>query len=189
MFKKVLSIGIATATLTGCTPSEFVPPMALSSVSEVDAVMSTMTIDAPNIADGISVTNITLNLRDKKGQGMPGLTMTLTVSGSNNTIIPCTVSNASGRSECQIMTTTSEMKHIQVVGMPGMTASVWFSKPSPTMTLFSLVSAGAQQTAPSGHKFLVTTGNFLTPPILKDASGVPRTGTTHLSTMIDLEGL
>ncbi|MEN0058045.1 MAG: Ig-like domain-containing protein [Bdellovibrio sp.] len=175
--------------LGACSQSEFLPIASKILSDEPDAARCNMDISTPNIADGITPTMVTLNIRDKRGNPLAGIKLTLNVSGSNNVIVPCSSSNEDGISHCKVLSTTAERKTFRTEGAVELTAQVLFQAPPPTRMLFSVVSSGSVQYTNDGHKIMVSNGVIETPTEMKDNNGAVRLRSSHWGTMVDTGAL
>jgi adhesin/invasin len=100
-----------TATIAGVvvaqTGSLTVTPAA------IDASTSTIAVSAGTISAGVGSTTITVTVRDAFGNPIPGVTVELVATGSDNTLVqPLAVTNASGVATGTFSSTTSESKTV-----------------------------------------------------------------------------
>jgi adhesin/invasin len=82
-------------------------------------------------ADGVSTTTVTVNLRDANGAASPRQTVTLSVSGGNNTLNRVTgLTNSSGVFTANLATTVAETKSVRalagIAGSPYGSGAVTF---------------------------------------------------------------
>lgn len=85
-----------------------------SPVVQVDAANSEIIATDSITADGVSVSDISITLKDKLGGAVTGVVPQFTASGSSNTKGPCTASDASGVSLCTLRSTKAERKTISL---------------------------------------------------------------------------
>src|SRR5262245_24054634 len=87
----------------------------------ISAVLSTATASPATgvIADGSAVSTITVTVRDVNGNGIAAQVVQLASTGSNNTLVQPTVTNALGVATGTIASTTAEIKTITATINPG----------------------------------------------------------------------
>lgn len=180
-----LSLLLSLIGLFGCKRSVFNAEQRFSThVSGPSLTWSSMTISPDSIADGITATEVTLIIKNAKGDPLVGISMDLTVSGSQNTIVPCSLSDINGASKCLVYSTVSENKLIQATGSLTFQQMTFFSQPTISKSSFAIVSSGDNVLIPSGHRVISTVGILENPPVMNDSSGVMRAFSSILSTLI-----
>lgn len=147
-------------------PSEYLPSLE----------QSTLTVSSNNIADGTTATIVTATVKTTGGIAIPGVDLTLDVSGSNNTLENCTTTNSSGVSTCKVYTTKAETKTITVsYGSLSLSKDVTFTAAGTQsgQSLFIVTSGGGQLTG-SGVGAKVSLGGMPDEIILRDSSNTVR---------------
>ena len=180
---KTLATLLISFMVMGCSQSEFASEMA--ALNEMDGAMSTMSVNSPIVADGISEARVILKLMNKLGKPVVGIAPTITVSGRNNVIVPCCPSDKDGVSVCRFMSTSAEDKEFVINDKASLSSWVKFTPAAPTTSLFGFVSAGDVQRAPSGHKFVTAVGIAESSIEQRDSNGDIRLRNSHLGTIID----
>lgn len=177
---KILALIALTQVLMACQNSSFDPNMAgqLSESDEVSAEKSSMTVTSHNVADGITAAVVELKLRTKTDKPVVGLKLSLTASGRDNVIIPCTVSDANGMSWCRVLSTYAEVKELKTWGPISLMAQARFEEPRPLRSSFAVVSSGWQGRLPSGHRIISNVGVISDNTILRNSFGVKRAHTS-----------
>lgn len=184
-----LCLFLLAGILSSCVRSEFLAEMASDS-GAVDWNAVTMEISSPNIADGITETLVQLKFKSKQGLPVADVSTEFQVSGSGNSLVPCSLSDLVGASVCRVISTTAEMKTITCRwGSHEMSREVEFIRPRPSTMLVSIVSGGSVQTHPQGQKIMATSGIPEAPISMKDAVGNRRLRSSHYGTMVDLESM
>ncbi|MCE3009486.1 MAG: Ig-like domain-containing protein [Proteobacteria bacterium] len=111
--KKILSSLVFSVFLFGCGSAKQKP--AVSGIdAKVDGSRSAVTASGPVAADGTTALSVSVELKDSAGLAVAGVVPKISVSGSNNTIGTCTVSDASGLSTCSVTSTKAEAKTISM---------------------------------------------------------------------------
>ena len=114
--------------------------------SLIDPSQSTLSVDSPTVdADGSSVSTITFTLLNCNSQGVAGITPTFSVSGTQNSPLPCSVTDTAGMSTCTLSSTHAETKSIEAtspaliaydpVESTGLSTSVEFTIPALELNL------------------------------------------------------
>jgi hypothetical protein len=82
--------------------------------SPVSLTASTIVVDRPTgvVANGTDRATITVTVRDAQGQGIAGLPVTLSATGSNDTIVQPGVTDGNGVASGTIASTTPESKSV-----------------------------------------------------------------------------
>ena len=118
--------GITTCTLSSQNAEiktlAIVSPVAKSggtvifTAGSAVAANSTITGTGPILANGLATSSVTINLRDANNNPVAGQTPTFsaTDSGSNNVYGSCSVTNATGISNCTLASSTPEMKTLSI---------------------------------------------------------------------------
>lgn len=171
-----------------CTNSSFdayLPPVETVAAEVPDPNMTEIEITDDNVADGITPATVNLRFRSAAGNPVAGIDMSLWASGSDNVVVPCTTSDANGRSRCLLYTTRAEVKSLRLTGAFTMTSSIAFTAPKPLRSNFSFVSAAGDARLPSGHRLVSTAGIVEGPFRQKDSLGHVRLRSSVLSSIID----
>ena len=87
--------------------------------SEPDLERSTLAVTTPVWADGVSRAEITVQVMDRNGLGVPGIDIELTASGSHNTLIQPALTDAQGVARGYLISTMAEEKNISAYLLPG----------------------------------------------------------------------
>lgn len=107
------------------------------------AANSTITGTGPTNPDGISISTITITLKDVNNNNVSGITPTFSATGTNNTYNACSVSNASGVSTCSMTSTTAETKTLSIqTPFVKSDGTVVFASGSPSVANSSIVATG-----------------------------------------------
>ncbi len=133
-----------------------------------------MTVSHPNVADGITPADVTLEIKSEKNEPIEGLSMELQATGTQNVMVPCTKTNASGISRCKLYSTKAEWKTVMTMGVIQLSKATEFIVPSPSRSSSAFVSSGNAQNLPSGHKIITSSGIMETPAIGKDVASKVR---------------
>src|SRR6185436_7422100 len=93
----------------------------IADAGNISAVLSTASAAPATgvIADGTTVSTITVTVRDVNGNGIAAQVVQLAATGSNNTLVQPTVTNALGVATGTIASTTAETKTITATINPG----------------------------------------------------------------------
>lgn len=119
---------------------------------------SQITVSSNNIADGVTPAVVTLLIRNSQNEPLPGLEMSLNVSGQNNTIIPCTATNSSGTANCWVYSNTSELKVVNAEGTITLSTSTMFHPAPPRNNVAGIVSSGSREKNGSQMKVISSSG-------------------------------
>lgn len=92
-------------------------------VTGASATTSTISATSNITADGVSLSVVTITLLDLKHRPVVGITPTVDVTGSNNTIGTCSVTNASGVSTCNLSSTKAETKTVALTSPVSVTGN------------------------------------------------------------------
>jgi|GEM_PF-5108255 Bacterial Ig-like domain (group 1). len=173
----------AVLALTACGKASFDPFM--SGLEDNPSLEhSRMNVTANNVADGMTPAQVTLEIRSASDIPLAGVNMTLTVTGDNNVIVPCTTTDANGLSSCKIYSTKAEQKSITAWGSINLKSDTQFTRPRFSRTMLSFVGGASMQKLASGHKIFTTTGIVETPAAQKDSNGVLRLYSSVLGSVI-----
>ena len=173
----------AILALTACGKASFDPYM--SGLNDNPSLAnSKMVITANNVADGMTPAQVTLEIRSASDVPLEGVKMTLTVTGDNNVIVPCTVTDANGLSSCKVYSTKAEQKSITAWGAINLSEDTQFTRPRFSRSMLSFVGGASMQKLSSGHKIFTTTGVVETPAAQKDSNGVLRLYSSVLGSVI-----
>lgn len=82
--------------------------------AKVDSSVSTISGSGDTPADGTTVLTVTLTLLDSASAPVAGVTPQISVSGSGNTISPCSVSDVDGISTCAVTSVRAETKSVGI---------------------------------------------------------------------------
>lgn len=182
-----VSLLVIAALQMGCAASEFNPFAEIASKVDVqpDASKSTMKVTGLFIADGSTPSIVDLVIRNKEGTPLKDVAMNLVVSGAGNSIVPCTPSAIDGKSRCAFYSTHPEVKDVVAKSTIELSQSVTLRRPPIIRQLAGFVSAGDDQRAPTGHRFVTSMGTFETPNVQLDGSGKKRAHTSVQATLTD----
>jgi adhesin/invasin len=146
------SSGISTCTLSSST-GELKTLSILTPVSKSDgtvlfqsgsavAANSTITGTGPVIADGSSLSTITITLKDSTNASVIGVVPIFTAGGTSNTISTCSSTNTSGVSTCTLKSTKAESKLLEI-SSPVIKSgnSVQFNPGPPSVTTTTIVAS------------------------------------------------
>lgn len=158
----------------GTKPASLLPSLRTSS----------MRISSPNVADGVNPATVTISLRTENDQPIVGAELQLTVSGSDNVIVPCTTSNDEGKIQCWLYSSKAEEKIVRTIGAIELSQNVTFLPTPPIRSTFAIVSSGSFVTMPTGQRVITTLGTE-TNPRLSDSNGVVRVKTSILSSITE----
>lgn len=179
----VMSI-FALLILSACDKSSFRATRFDISTDGPSAVMSRLTVLPENVADGLTPAEIKIEIKNKTGVAISGAKMTLSVTGSQNVLVPCSVSDVTGTSHCRVYSTKAEQKWVTVTGKITLTQVTVFLQPKPNRNAFAFVSAGDVYKLPSGHKITATAGINETPTKMKDSTGTVRLHSSVLGAVL-----
>ncbi len=127
--------------------------------SLIDPSQSTLSVDNPTVdADGTSISTITFTLLNCNSQGVAGITPTFSVSGTQNSPLPCSVTDTAGMSTCTLSSTHAETKSIEAtapaliaydpVESTGLSTSVEFTTPALELNLKACLSGAVPVLGP-----------------------------------------
>ncbi len=148
------------------------------------ATKSWMKVSAPNYADGSSPAEITIGVMNADGDPVPGVAMELSASGVNNTIIPCTTSDANGLSRCRLYSTRAEFKEVTALGLIKLKKDVEFEPLRPQMNSMAVVTSGDSVFLPGGQRVVSSSGIVEHDVMMMDAGGVRRVRTGILGPVL-----
>ncbi len=170
----------------GCSKASFNPsrPGTVAS-GDASELMSKIEVTDNNIADGTTPAEVTLIVMSQSGAPVVGAEMSISVTGYENVIIPCTKTNELGRSRCKIYSTRSERKRITARGGITLSTDTWFHAPNPTRSSFAIVSSGSSEILPSGHLMITTGGVVESPSMQTDTNGAVRAHTSILGIFLN----
>lgn len=114
MRKNLLILLLLLPLLQACTAKKGEVPGLSGAAASVDASQSTVEASDNIIANGTATSEIVITLKNSKGETVEGVPPRLTVSGTNNTVSSCTVSDEEGISNCTVSSTKAEDKQITV---------------------------------------------------------------------------
>lgn len=188
-FLKLISNSRAALALiamlaVACNRAEFLPRVEQDFDSRIDFGKSQIQVTSPVPADGISASTIVLFLLNKDGQPIVGLQPQIMASGTGNIYVPCTISDATGKSTCSLISTVAGDKEVWPVGGQHVAVDIVFTRPPPSKTLFGVVAGGTLQTLPTGHKIVAASGIVETEIQVKDLNGIKRLRSSQLGTII-----
>jgi adhesin/invasin len=105
-----------TKTLSIATPVVKADGTVVFTAGAAVAATSTITGTGPVIADGTSSSTITITLKDINNNGVSGSvpTFSATDTGSTNSMLTCSSSDASGVSTCSLASTKAETKTLSI---------------------------------------------------------------------------
>lgn len=170
---------VCAISVVGCSRSSFNVQKPFDSLSGIPSEKtSTISVSENNVADGITAAVVSVNIKDVNGLPVKEFSIHFSVTGSQNVILPCSKTDASGVSRCLVYSTQSEMKLIKVVSPVSFTVETMFHPPRPDRSGASIVSAGSSETLISGHKIVTTAGISESVNRLTDSSGVQRVQTS-----------
>lgn len=144
------------------------------SLETPSAEKSVITVSSPLVADGVTPAEITIEIKNWYGTVLPGITVNLTVTGSANTVVPCTPSNSSGISRCKIYTTKSETKLVSIWGPMTLSKSLFFDVHQIQQNVFDVVSSSGDETHMTGYRVVSNAGITETAAVVRDSSGARR---------------
>lgn len=119
--------GVATCTLTSLvaetktlsisTPVSKSDGTVVFTAGAAVAANSTITGTGPVVADGVTISTVTITLKDAGNNSVSGQTPTFSATdmGSTNTYGSCSVTDASGISTCTLTSLTAETKTLSIV--------------------------------------------------------------------------
>jgi len=177
----------ALCALLSCTNSSFDAYLqpALDVVDAPSSEASEIEISDDSVADGVTPALVTLTLRTAKRIPVVGMTPAIAVTGTQNIVVPCTASDADGRSRCWVYSTRAELKWVSIVGPISMTKEVTFARSAPLKSNFAFVSSASDARAVSGHRVISTSGISESDTVQKDAGGKVRLRSSVLSSVIN----
>lgn len=108
-FKVIL---ISYLLILGACGAKQEEPSVTGIDAKVDSSNTTLVGSGDTPADGTSALTVTITLLDAVGQPVASVTPQISVSGSNNTISSCSVSDAAGISTCTVTSVRAETKSV-----------------------------------------------------------------------------
>ena len=94
------------------------------------AVMSSIIVTSNNIADGTTPAQVTLFIRTSSGKPAVGIPLILSVSGSENVVLPCGLTDRRGIAQCRFFSKKAESKMVVVKGGINLSAPTNFVNPN-----------------------------------------------------------
>ena len=172
-------IAVLGLTIAACGRSSFLngQPTAPRSTTPSQKV-SNVQISQNNVADGVTAAEVTVTLKNDQGEPIVNAPMILTVSGSDNVVVPCTNTDANGISRCRVYSTRAETKTFTFTGSMSIVKDVDFFTTRPQRAAFSFVGSAAVDVLPSGHKIISSSGLVEGPVTMRDSNGVVRVYTS-----------
>ncbi len=166
--------GIAeTKTLSILTPVSKAGGTVVFTAGSADPANSNIIGTGPVLADGVDTSTVIITLRDALNNPVTGQTPTFTATntGSTNTYGACSVTDASGASNCTLKSTTAELKTLSIATPISKTdGTVLFN-----VGAVSVANSSITGTGPVAADGVSTSTITIT---LKDASNNPVSGQT-----------
>lgn len=122
-----------------------------------------------NVADGQTPSDIILEVMNKAGQPIPNKDMSITLSGDNNVVLPCTPTDALGRCRCRVYSTKAEIKTVRVGGFVSTSKAVQFHYRGAQRNAADIVTSGGRELLSSGEKIISSTGIVEESNVIRDA--------------------
>ncbi len=176
--KIAVLVVVAVASIqVACSRSSFDAGMAkepkvVPDSNSISASKSTIAVTTDQFADGASAAEVTITLRTGESEPVVGLQMSLEVSGSNNVVTSCSVSDSHGVSRCRIYSTTAETKTVKAVGEIVLVANTRFIEQLSSSSAFQVVSSSVDdEVSPSGPRLVATAGIIESDAQLRDQNG------------------
>lgn len=176
--KIAVLVVVAVASIqVACSRSSFDAGMAkdpkvVPDSRAISSSKSTISVTTDQYADGSSPAEVTITLRTGESEPVVGLQMALEVTGSNNVVTTCSLSDEHGVSRCRIYSTTAETKTVKAVGEIVLVSNTRFLDQLPSSSAFQVVSsAGDDEVSPSGPRLVATAGIIESDAQLRDSSG------------------
>lgn len=188
-YKTLTLITIATI-IVGCNKAVFDPLLPTSPTAKINDATpslkySKLQVSSPNMADGVNPANVTIILKTENNEPIVGYKISIKVSGSQNTIVPCTETNEDGKSVCWIYSSKAEEKEVRTVGAIELVEDTTFLPPAPIRSTFAIVSSGSFITMPTGQRIISASGIMESNIRLADSNGVIRVKTSILSSITE----
>lgn len=182
-------LGAATLLLSllliGCGRSSFLNGQPAAPKNTTPSLkVSDVQISQGNVADGVTPAEVTVTLKNDQGEPIVGAPMTLTVSGSDNVVVPCTNTDVHGIARCRVYSTKAETKTFTFNGSMFAVKDVDFFTQRPQRAAFSFVGSAAVDQLPSGHKIISSSGLVEGPVTMRDSNGVIRVYTSIHGAML-----
>ncbi len=140
-------------------------------IGPADPANSSISGTSPVTADGVAASTITITLKDSANNSIVGVTPTFAATGSNNTLGPCSASDAAGVSTCSLASTKAEVKTLSIVSPVSKTGGAVTFQAGPAAAGNSSISG----TSPVAADGVAASTISIT---LADASGNPVSGVT-----------
>lgn len=145
---------------------------------------SWMTVTTPQPADGITPSLVTIKMVSASGKALAGVSMDLEVSGSDNVIVPCSLSDSAGLMSCRVYSTKAEMKSVKASGLISFESQTQFESVTPTLSVTGVSSMGSFQRTLGGYYVTVSAGQVESPFYVKDSMGTTRLRSSLLGVML-----
>jgi adhesin/invasin len=171
--------GIALCTLSSTSSEtktiDVTAPVTLSTTSvfssgAASSALSSFSASGPVVANGTSTSTISVTILDGNSNPLAGETVTISSSGTGNTLSSCSVTNGSGVSTCTLASTKAETKTLTMTAPVNKTTTV-------TFIAGSIASATSSITGTSSITANGTSTSTVTITLL-DANSNPVTGST-----------
>ncbi len=167
-----------------CQRSSFDYTSLKTEADDVYDKMSAITVTSGNYADGVTPAQIQVRLMNYHGKPITNYEIHLQISGEQNTLVPCTKTDATGVATCWLYTTKAETKKIVLLEAKTVWGEADFSPVAFNRSMTAVVSAGAHYpNLGSGNKATVAAGELSSSYQLKDSFNKVRAETSILSRM------
>jgi len=93
-------------------PVEKTDASVLLTAGPASTLHSRISATGPVVADGTSVSTVSILLQDLNQNPVTGVTPTLSVSGTGNSVSACSATDATGQSTCTFSSSTAESKSV-----------------------------------------------------------------------------
>jgi hypothetical protein len=140
--------------------------------SDASDALSSIAVSYPNIADGMTATEVSVTLKSINNQPMVNKRVEIWVTGNDNVIVPCTMTNTIGVAKCRVYSTLAEIKKISLVYPPiPLAQDVTFEPMQITTHFGDIVSSSSLELVAYSSGHISNSGVIHDPAILQDAHG------------------
>jgi hypothetical protein len=136
--------------------------------SAVSVNLSKVTVSSPSFSDGVTPTEVTIQLINELGNPVVGRTVDVQVTGNHNTWVPCSKTNSQGIARCKLYSTAAENKEIRLLTPVSISQSVTFVEPNSTQLLSDIVSATTFEAQTTHQQLIANAGNYHDQIIVND---------------------
>lgn len=134
----------------------------------VSVKFSKVMVSSPSLSDGVTPTEVSVQLYDELGKPVANRAVDVQVTGNHNAWVPCTKTNAQGIARCKLYSTVAENKNIILLTPVSIIKTVTFVEPKHTQLLSDIVPATTFELQSQNQQLIANAGNFHDKIIVND---------------------